>query len=247
MPVGSGAAESRLRSKIGTRDASDVDMHANQLTVAVETVRKLVDEQFPEWRALPIRAVASQGTVNALFRIGDKFLARFPLEAGDVGPAWRRLQSEAQAARELLGRTRFATPEPVALGEPGAGTRFRGRCRPGCRGLWPRTRTRANPPRLHMTWLSSSTVCARSALAAGNSADGAGEATCDPTTRGPDLLRAQRTAAGCSPAPAHLGNHAGPPRSARDVMTHGDLIPGNVLVSDGLPGWCHRRRWHGTG
>lgn len=23
------------------------------------------------------------------------------------------------------------------------------------------------------------------------------------------------------------------PRSARDVMTHGDLIPGNVLVSDG--------------
>ena len=29
--------------------------------------------------------------------------------------------SEAQAARELLGRTRFPTPEPVALGEPGAG------------------------------------------------------------------------------------------------------------------------------
>jgi hypothetical protein len=67
----------RLRSKIGTRDASDVDMHANQLTVSVETVRKLVDEQFPEWRGLPVRGVASRGTVNALFRIGDKFLARF--------------------------------------------------------------------------------------------------------------------------------------------------------------------------
>jgi hypothetical protein len=45
--VGSGVAESRLRPKIGTRDASDVAMHARQLTVTVETVRKLVDEQFP--------------------------------------------------------------------------------------------------------------------------------------------------------------------------------------------------------
>src|SRR5258708_37874982 len=111
---GSGAAESRLRSKIGTRDASDVDMHANQLTVSPETVRKL-----PEWRGLPIRGAPSQGTVNALFRIGGKFLARFPLEPGDVGPASRWLQSEAQAARELLGRTRFPTPEPVAAGDCG--------------------------------------------------------------------------------------------------------------------------------
>jgi hypothetical protein len=33
----------------------------------------------------------------------------------------RRLEAEAAAARELHGRTRFATPEPVALGEPGPG------------------------------------------------------------------------------------------------------------------------------
>ena len=31
------------------------------------------------------------------------------------------LAAEAQAARELHGRTRFATPEPVAIGEPGPG------------------------------------------------------------------------------------------------------------------------------
>jgi aminoglycoside phosphotransferase (APT) family kinase protein len=110
-----------LRVKIGMRDASVVDMHAGQLTVCVETVRTLVAEQFPEWRGLPIRGVVSQGTVNALFRIGDKLLARFPLEPGDAKSTWRWLESEAQAARELLGRTRFRTPEPVALGEPGAG------------------------------------------------------------------------------------------------------------------------------
>ncbi len=62
-------------------DAPGVQLHANQLTVSAETVRALVDEQFPEWR----------------------------------------LESEAAAARELVGRTRFPTPEPVAPGEPGAG------------------------------------------------------------------------------------------------------------------------------
>ena len=101
--------------------ARGVDLHPNQLRISLETVRKLVDAQFPEWRGLPIKELASQGTVNALFRIGERLVARFPLEPGEVGSTRRRLESEAQAARELLGRTRFRTPEPVALGEPGEG------------------------------------------------------------------------------------------------------------------------------
>ncbi|MFC7584920.1 hypothetical protein ACFQYP_15140 [Nonomuraea antimicrobica] len=62
-------------------------MHADQLTVPVETVRALVDDQFPEWRDLPVRGVDAQGTVNAIFRIGDEFAARFP--SGAVTPARR--------------------------------------------------------------------------------------------------------------------------------------------------------------
>jgi aminoglycoside phosphotransferase (APT) family kinase protein len=38
-----------------------------------------------------------------------------------AGRLQRWLEAEAQAALELLGRTRFPTPEPVALGEPGPG------------------------------------------------------------------------------------------------------------------------------
>lgn len=53
--------------------------------------------------------------------IGEKFVARFPLESRGVAATRRWLESEAQAARELSGRTRLPTPEPVALGEPGAG------------------------------------------------------------------------------------------------------------------------------
>jgi aminoglycoside phosphotransferase (APT) family kinase protein len=96
-------------------------MHPNQLAVSVATVRDLVDVQFPQWRTHPVRPITSHGTVNALFRIGDKLLARFPLLRHDADSVRRSLESEAAAARELLGRTRFATPEHIALGEPGAG------------------------------------------------------------------------------------------------------------------------------
>jgi aminoglycoside phosphotransferase (APT) family kinase protein len=96
-------------------------MHADQLPVSLSVVRELVDEQFPSWRHLAIIAVQAAGTVNAIFRIGDRFAAWFSLRPGDAALVRRRLGSEAAAARELAGRTRFATPEPAAIGEPGTG------------------------------------------------------------------------------------------------------------------------------
>src|SRR5205085_2005103 len=51
----------------------------------------------------------------------SRLAARFPLRPGDATSVRRQLESEAAAARELAGATRFATPEPVAIGEPGAG------------------------------------------------------------------------------------------------------------------------------
>src|SRR5215470_19086235 len=98
-----------------------MQMHANQLSVPAEMVRTLVDEQFPQWRRLPVRSLAASGTVNAIFRIGELLTARFPLQPQKTEVARRRLEAEADAARELAGRTRFPTPEPVAIGEPGAG------------------------------------------------------------------------------------------------------------------------------
>ena len=117
--------ERRLPPTSEARDAPGVDMHANQLVVSLETVRELVDEQFPAWRHLRVRGIASQGTVNAIFRIGDQFAARFPIEPRDVGTTRRWLASEAEADRALAGRTRFPTPVPVALGDPGLAIRPR--------------------------------------------------------------------------------------------------------------------------
>jgi aminoglycoside phosphotransferase (APT) family kinase protein len=216
------------------RDASDVDMHANQLTVSVESVRKLVDEQFPEWRGLPIRANASQGTVNALFRIGDKFLARFPLEPREVESTRRWLQSEAAAARELLGRTRFPTPEPVAVGEPGAGYPL-----PWSVQTWlPGTVATDEDPGQSAAFardLAEFIHGVRAIDTHGRAFSGTGRGgdlrshdawmeTCfERSEQLLDVPRLRRTWAIMRDLP----------RSDPDVMTHGDLIPGNVLVCGG--------------
>lgn len=96
-------------------------MHADQLHVDAPIVRRLADVQFPQWRGLPVTQLRTCGTVNTIFRIGDDLAARFPL-VGQV-PALVRatLKAEAEAARELAGVASVPTPQPVAIGEPGAG------------------------------------------------------------------------------------------------------------------------------
>ena len=45
-------------------------MHSDQLAVEVDTVRRLVDGQFPQWRALPVHRVSTAGTVAARDGLG---------------------------------------------------------------------------------------------------------------------------------------------------------------------------------
>lgn len=96
-------------------------MHPDQLTVDLDTVRRMLDEQFPQWRGLAIDEVPTTGTVNAIFRIGSDLAARFPLTAQDPDDARIWLMAEAEAARELAEASTVPTTEPVALGEPGEG------------------------------------------------------------------------------------------------------------------------------
>lgn len=232
---GSDVTEKRLLRDAELSDALGVAMHPNQLTVSVEMVHELVDEQFPKWVGLPIEEVASQGTVNALFRIGDRLAARFPLQAGDVESTRRWLESEAEAARELLDRTPFPTPEPVALGEPGAGYPL-----PWSVQTWlPGTvATDADP---------GASVAFAHDLAEfidGVRAIDTRGRTFSRSGRGGDLHSHDAWMETCFQHSGQLldvprlrrmwGALRELPRSASgDVMTHGDLIPGNVLVSGG--------------
>ena len=78
-------------------------MHPGQLPITTAVVAALVADQFPQWSALPIRPVDSDGTDNALFRVGDEFVARFPLLGDDPVRALARLEKVMSAiARSTL-------------------------------------------------------------------------------------------------------------------------------------------------
>ena len=212
-----------------------MDMHPGQLTVAAGTVRELVDEQFPHWRHLVIRAVDAGGTVNAIFRIGGQLAARFALEPAEAGAMGRRLRREAEACRELAGRTRFPTPEPVAIGAPGAGYPLPWLVQSWVPGV---TATEQNP--------GESVAFARdlAEFIGGVRAIGTGGRTFRGSGRGGDLRSHDAWVQTCFTRSAGLldvprlrrmwdalrGLPRGP---GGDVMSHGDLIPGNVLVSGG--------------
>lgn len=103
------------------RHDDGVAMHHDQLTLGVDTVRRLVDEQFPSWRALPIREVSAVGTVNGIFRIGDDLVARFPLREQEPDRVRDDLRAEAAAMQEFADVATAPAPRPVAIGDPGPG------------------------------------------------------------------------------------------------------------------------------
>lgn len=100
---------------------SPMAMHRDQLHVDAPMVRRLVNEQFPRWRDLPIQALRTTGTVNAIFRIGAGLVGRFPLQPQDPVEARAWLMAEADAAREFAQASTVPAPVPVALGAPGHG------------------------------------------------------------------------------------------------------------------------------
>ncbi len=210
-------------------------MHPGQLTVSPLTVGRLIAEQFPQWAGLPIEPVSGAGTVNAIFRVGDHIVARFPLEPDDDIEAVRHdLEHEAEAARELSGRTPVATPVPLAIGEPGAGYPL-----PWSVFTWlpgdPATADNCSRSDVFATDLAEFILAVRAIDTRGRTYDGNG--------RGGELGSYDEWIELC------LTNSEGlldvstlraiwdqirvlPRGDSPDVMNHGDLIPPNVLIVD---------------
>jgi aminoglycoside phosphotransferase (APT) family kinase protein len=92
-------------------------LHDDELDIDAALVRDLVAAQFPQWRDLPLAAVPSAGTDNALYRLGADLVIRLPRAEW----AQEGLQKERRWLGELAPHLPVAIPEPLALGEPGRG------------------------------------------------------------------------------------------------------------------------------
>jgi aminoglycoside phosphotransferase (APT) family kinase protein len=89
-------------------------MHAGELAIDADLVRRLLGEQMPALVGLPLRAVAPPGTVHAMFRLGDDLAVRLPRTAAWTGD----LERERVWLPRLRERVSLQVPEPVAYGRP---------------------------------------------------------------------------------------------------------------------------------
>lgn len=92
-------------------------MHADEVHTDSALVRALLAAQFPQWARLPIAAVSSSGTDNALFRLGDDMVVRLPRIHWAVG----QVEKEQQWLPQLAPHLPLAIPEPLAMGAPAEG------------------------------------------------------------------------------------------------------------------------------
>ncbi|MEU9058572.1 aminoglycoside phosphotransferase family protein [Streptomyces sp. NPDC048430] len=202
-------------------------MHADETRTDAALVRRLLAAQFPAWADLPVDPVGSHGTVNAIYRLGRDLAVRLPrIEGGSKDVA-----TESRWLPRLAPHLPFAVPTPLAEGVPAEGYPWSWSvCRwldgtnpaPGAGSAefaadmaefvlaLRRVDTADAPPAYRSETLASRDTATRGALDALHGVIDTGVAA----TAWADALRA--------PAPQ------GPA-----VWVHGDLQPGNVLVSGG--------------
>lgn len=91
-------------------------MHDDEFDTSVDLVRSLLAAQLPGWSDLPIRAVTSTGTSNAMYRLGEDMVVRLPLRPGSE----KSLAKEHTWLPVLAPDLPVRIPVPLAAGAPTA-------------------------------------------------------------------------------------------------------------------------------
>ena len=91
-----------------------VRMHADEIETDAPLVRRLLAAQLPEWSRLPVEPLPSEGTDNALYRLGDDMVVRLPKRARTSGT----LEKERRWLPRLAPVLPLAVPLPLADGRP---------------------------------------------------------------------------------------------------------------------------------
>src|SRR5258708_4832566 len=89
-------------------------MHDDEVETDSELVHPLLPPQHPQWADLPIEPVASAGTDNAMYRLGDELAVRLPR----IHWAVDSVVKERTWLPLLAPHLPLAVPLPVAIGDP---------------------------------------------------------------------------------------------------------------------------------
>jgi len=89
-------------------------MHADEVDIDVELVRRLLTKQMPQWAELPLKWVEHAGTDHAIFRLGDELSVRLPRIAWAAGQP----DKECSWLPALAPQLPAPIPVPLAKGDP---------------------------------------------------------------------------------------------------------------------------------
>lgn len=124
-----------------------VKMHDDEIDLDATLVQRLLRAQMPEWGDLPIARVASSGTDNAMFRLGDDMVVRMPR----VDHAVPRLDNEQRWLPALAPHLPSRRPECSQGANRARATRGSGRSSRGSRATTCSMLRCATSPRQHAT------------------------------------------------------------------------------------------------
>lgn len=204
-------------------------MHADEVSVDVDLVRRLLAASLPEVADLPLRRLETWGTDHVIVRLGDDLSVRLP----KIGWAAAQGEREARWLPVLAPHLPVPVPVPVFVGEPGEGYPFRWYVSPWLAG--------SNPA------VPGSDVLARDLAAFVLALQGVGTAGAAPPRYGqrggplsqadePTRARAEELRGATDVDGLLAAWDAGVNAPAWDrepVWVHGDLLDGNLLVRDG--------------
>jgi aminoglycoside phosphotransferase (APT) family kinase protein len=201
----------------------------DRIDADIALVHRLLEAQFPQWAGLPLRHFASTGVDNTLYRLGAEMVVRLPRSDWSS----ERVAKEFQWLPWLAPQLPIAIPLPLAGGVPAEGYPW----------VWavyiwldgePATIERIADPVGFAKEIAAFIAALRRIDPTGGPPAGLPLAQRDTSVRAAivalrNVIDAD-TATAVWEAAVRLPAWDGPP-----VWLHGDLAPGNVLMSEGRP------------
>jgi aminoglycoside phosphotransferase (APT) family kinase protein len=207
-----------------------VKMHADEADIDESLVRRLLCGQFPQWADLPVERLTSGGTVNAVYRLGDKLTVRLPLTAAGA----KDLERETRWLPRLAPALPAAIPTVVATGDPAEGYPWAWAVHGWIDGETPVEGHLASPGHLARDLAEFVMAMRKANLDGGPRAyRGVPLATEDPDTRAAieDLRRTDEPFDADAATAAWKDALDAAPWTAAPCWVHSDLMPSNLVVT----------------